>query len=58
MSETKHTFCALCESFCGLEVDVENNKIVDIRPDDKHVVSKGYACVKGTRRLIIKRQRR
>jgi len=47
MVTTKRTFCSLCESFCGLEVDVENNTIVDIRPDNDHVVSQGYACVKG-----------
>jgi len=47
--ETKITFCRVCEATCGLEVDVEDNRVVDIRPDPKHVVSKGYACVKGTR---------
>lgn len=49
MTETRLTFCSLCESFCGLEVDVKNNRIEDIRPDPKHVVSDGYVCVKGTR---------
>ncbi|MFT5443000.1 MAG: anaerobic selenocysteine-containing dehydrogenase [Myxococcota bacterium] len=49
MPETKITFCRICEATCGLEVDVENNRIADIRPDKNHVVSKGYACVKGTR---------
>ncbi len=49
MPETRLTFCSLCESFCGLEVDVEANRISAIRPDDNHVVSRGYACVKGTR---------
>ena len=49
--ETKITFCRICEATCGLEVDVDvdQNRVVDIRPDPKHVVSKGYACVKGTR---------
>ncbi len=47
--ETKITFCRICEATCGLEVDVEDNRVVEIRPDEKHVVSKGYACVKGTR---------
>lgn len=49
--ETKITFCRVCEATCGLEVDVdvEANRVVDIRPDKKHVVSQGYACVKGTR---------
>ena len=49
--ETKITFCRICEATCGLEVDVDTdaNRVVDIRPDKEHVVSKGYACVKGTR---------
>lgn len=47
MAETKYTFCRTCEATCGLEVDVENERVVAIRPDPKHVVSKGYSCVKG-----------
>ena len=53
MVTTKRTFCSLCESFCGLEVDIENNKIVDIRPDNDHVVTQGYACVKGTKFVSV-----
>jgi anaerobic selenocysteine-containing dehydrogenase len=49
MTETKITFCRVCEATCGLEVDVEDNRVLAIRPDPKHVVSRGYACVKGTR---------
>ncbi|MEE2679236.1 MAG: molybdopterin-dependent oxidoreductase, partial [Myxococcota bacterium] len=49
MAETRITFCRICEATCGLEVDVEDNRVVAIRPDPEHVVSKGYACVKGTR---------
>ncbi|HSB95969.1 MAG TPA: molybdopterin-dependent oxidoreductase [Spongiibacteraceae bacterium] len=46
---TKYTFCRICEATCGLEVDVdvENNRVLEIRPDKQHVVSKGYSCVKG-----------
>jgi len=47
--ETKITFCRVCEATCGLEVDVRDDRVVAIRPDPKHVVSQGYACVKGTR---------
>ncbi len=47
--ETRLTFCRICEATCGLEVDVEDNRVKAIRPDPLHVVSKGYACVKGTR---------
>ena len=45
--ETKHTFCRICESLCGLEVDVQGDTIVDVRPDPKHVATRGFACVKG-----------
>ena len=47
MTVTRHTFCRVCEATCGLEVDVDANRVVAIRPDPKHVVSQGYACVKG-----------
>lgn len=47
MPVTKYTFCRICEATCGLEVDIEDNRVVEIRPDKNHVVSKGYSCVKG-----------
>ena len=47
--ERKITFCRICEATCGLQVDVMDNRIQDIKPDPQHVVSQGYACVKGTR---------
>lgn len=49
MAEVKQTFCSICEAFCGLDVEVEKNRIVQIKPNADHVVSAGYACVKGTR---------
>lgn len=49
MAETKQTFCRICEALCGLEVDVEANRVVAIRPDEAHVATAGYACVKGLR---------
>lgn len=45
--ETKHTFCRICEAGCGLELDVEDNKILDIRPNKTHLGSEGFACMKG-----------
>lgn len=45
--ETRYSFCRTCEATCGVEVDVEDNRVVEIRPDKQHVVSKGYSCVKG-----------
>lgn len=48
-STRKITFCRICEATCGLEVEVDRNRVVSIKPDPEHVVSEGYACVKGTR---------
>jgi formate dehydrogenase len=45
--ETHHTFCRICESLCGLEVSVEDGKVVEIRPDSEHVATDGFACAKG-----------
>lgn len=47
MSEWKKTGCVLCAQNCGLEAQVENNRIVKVRPDKDNPRSKGYACRKG-----------
>ena len=41
------TACALCAHNCGLRVDVENNRIVQVRADESHPTTKGYSCNKG-----------
>jgi anaerobic selenocysteine-containing dehydrogenase len=41
------TSCCLCLQSCGLEVMVENNKIIKVRPDKANPRSQGYACRKG-----------
>jgi anaerobic selenocysteine-containing dehydrogenase len=48
MIETRTSICRICECMCGIEVDVEDNRVRAIRPDRKHVATEGYACVKGT----------
>jgi len=45
--ETHHTFCRICEALCGLEVEVQDETIAEIRPDPDHVATRGFACVKG-----------
>lgn len=40
------TACALCSHNCGLRVDVEDNRIVEVRPDESHPSTKGYSCNK------------
>jgi anaerobic selenocysteine-containing dehydrogenase len=47
MAETKKTRCVLCGNLCGLEVQVEDNRIVRVRPDREHPRSQGYICRKG-----------
>lgn len=47
--ETHHTFCRICESLCGLEVTVDAGVVTRIRPDDLHVGTSGFACIKGVK---------
>ena len=47
MKTTQHTFCRICEALCGLEVDVEDGRVTDIRPDEAHIATRGFACAKG-----------
>lgn len=47
------TTCRICESACGLVADtvpdLPGGRIIGLRPDPDHPVSRGFACVKGTR---------
>jgi formate dehydrogenase len=47
--QTYRTTCKIgaCEPFCGLEVDVADGRLVAVRPDAQHPVTRGYACIKG-----------
>ena len=47
MTETVQTFCRICEALCGLEVTVDGDQVVDIKPDDDHIATRGYGCLKG-----------
>ena len=47
MSEWKKTWCNLCAVTCGLEMEVENNRIINVRPDPSSPRSNGYCCRKG-----------
>jgi anaerobic selenocysteine-containing dehydrogenase len=43
----KATFCRICEPLCGMVATVDDGKIVKLRPDPEHPLSRGYACPKG-----------
>ena len=51
----KKTACICCAQNCGLEVLVEANRIVKVRPDKENPRSQGYNCRKGLK--IIHYQR-
>ena len=48
MSQTLFRTCTLCEAMCGLAFEVDGERIVDVRPDEDDVFSRGYICPKGT----------
>lgn len=47
MDGWQKTGCVLCAQNCGLEVLVENGRMVKVRPDKENPRSQGYACRKG-----------
>ncbi|MBC2716559.1 MAG: molybdopterin-dependent oxidoreductase [Desulfobacteraceae bacterium] len=47
MSQWHKTGCVLCAQNCGLEVLVEDNRMVKVKPDKSNLRSEGYACRKG-----------
>jgi len=47
MIETKKSFCRFCHVFCGVEVDVDEGRVVAVRGDRDNAVSQGYTCLKG-----------
>ncbi len=42
----RHMACNLCEAICGLEVTVEDDKILSIRGDKNDPLSRGHICPK------------
>lgn len=41
------TYCGICESTCGMEVTVKDNKVIKIEGLKEHLRSKGDLCIKG-----------
>lgn len=44
---TVRSFCHLCAPYCGIVVGVEGDRVVSVRGDVDHPVSRGYVCPKG-----------
>lgn len=43
----KKTYCRICTNQCGMVVEIENERVVKVRADREHPLSKGYSCPKG-----------
>jgi anaerobic selenocysteine-containing dehydrogenase len=44
---TVRSFCRICTSVCGILVDVEGDKVIQVHGDKDHPFSHGYTCAKG-----------
>src|SRR4051812_49396274 len=47
MSSTAYVTCPLCEATCGLEVTLEEDRVMRVRGDEADVFSGGFLCPKG-----------
>ena len=46
MTQTINRQCTLCEAHCGIQVEVEGQRVVRISGDPEDVLSRGYICPK------------
>ncbi|MCU1485087.1 MAG: molybdopterin oxidoreductase [Actinomycetia bacterium] len=44
---TVRSMCRICSIQCGILVTTDGDRILDIKPDPDHEVSRGYMCPKG-----------
>lgn len=47
-ARTHYRTCNLCEAMCGIEIQVEGDRITSIRGDKEDPFSRGYICPKAT----------
>ncbi len=52
MSTWHKTGCVLCAQNCGLEIEVQDGRMVKVRPDKENPRSRGYACRKGLKAIF------
>lgn len=41
------SFCRICNAMCGIVATVDDGRVVRIRGDESHPLSRGYTCPKG-----------
>ena len=47
MAHDELSYCRICAAACGIVVTVDGNRVVRVRGDEDHPVSRGYVCSKG-----------
>jgi anaerobic selenocysteine-containing dehydrogenase len=43
----QRSFCRICNAMCGIVVTLEGDRVVRVRGDAEHPLSRGYTCPKG-----------
>ena len=46
-TRTDYSFCMLCEAICGLVVEHDGERVLSVRGDAEHPLSRGHICPKG-----------
>lgn len=41
------SFCRICNAMCGVVVTVDGDRVLRVRGDEEHPLSRGYTCPKG-----------
>lgn len=51
MSTSHKTFCRYCHAYCPMVAEVEDGKVLAVKPDTENEMYGGYTCIKG-RQLV------
>ncbi|MBT4161342.1 MAG: molybdopterin-dependent oxidoreductase [Gammaproteobacteria bacterium] len=51
MTTSHKTFCRYCHAYCPMVAEVENGKVLSVKPDTDNEMYGGYTCIKG-RQLV------
>jgi anaerobic selenocysteine-containing dehydrogenase len=44
---TRKSFCRFCHAMCGIEVEVDDGRVVKVRGDRDNPITRGFSCLKG-----------
>jgi len=47
MGQTRTSFCRFCHALCGIQVTVDNGKVVKVTGDVENPIFRGFTCAKG-----------